>query len=173
MFANVMWASDGSDDADRALPLALGIAHENQAKLHIVHVEETLSSSMVAGPAMCVAEDEIEAKIRRQAVAASTGQAERVTLHLPIGNAGQIAARIADVARRNDVDLIVIGTRGHSALVGAILGSVTQALLHSASCPVLAVPPAMSVSSVDTLDAVTAAPPAGGPRPQPAANIHA
>lgn len=167
MFANVMWASDGSDDADRALPLALRIARENQAKLHFVHVEETLSASMVAGPAVRVGEDEIEANIRRQAVAASTGQAERVTLHLPIGNAGRIAARIAEVARRNDVDLIVIGTRGRSALVGAMLGSVTQALLHTASCPVFAVPPATSVSRVATFDAVTAAPPAGGAHPTP------
>jgi nucleotide-binding universal stress UspA family protein len=47
---------------------------------------------------------------------------------------------VSQVAVANDVDLIVVGTRGHSAVVGAVLGSVTQRLLHVSPCPVLAIP---------------------------------
>ena len=53
-----------------------------------------------------------------------------------------VAKRLANLARDSSADLIVVGTRGRSALVGAIGGSVTQRLLHVAHCPVLAVPPA-------------------------------
>jgi nucleotide-binding universal stress UspA family protein len=49
---------------------------------------------------------------------------------------------IADVARDVGADLIIVGTRGHTPLSGLMLGGVTQRLLHIASCPVLAVPPA-------------------------------
>ena len=37
--------------------------------------------------------------------------------------------------------MIVVGTRGRTALSGLLLGGVTQRLLHIAPCPVLAVPP--------------------------------
>jgi nucleotide-binding universal stress UspA family protein len=37
-------------------------------------------------------------------------------------------------------DLIIVGTRGHTALGGLMLGSVTQRLLHIGKCPVLAIP---------------------------------
>jgi nucleotide-binding universal stress UspA family protein len=49
---------------------------------------------------------------------------------------------IVDVAREVDADLIIVGTRGHTPMVELLLGSVTQRLLHIATCPVLAVPPA-------------------------------
>jgi nucleotide-binding universal stress UspA family protein len=54
-----------------------------------------------------------------------------------VGAAGHV---IADLARERQADVIVVGTRGHTALGGLLLGSVTQRLLHIAPCPVLAVP---------------------------------
>jgi nucleotide-binding universal stress UspA family protein len=36
--------------------------------------------------------------------------------------------------------LLVVGTRGEHALLGTVLGSVTQAVLHHASCPVAVIP---------------------------------
>jgi nucleotide-binding universal stress UspA family protein len=50
----------------------------------------------------------------------------------------------------------VVGTRGHQAVAGLVLGSVMLRLLHVAPCPVLAVPAAEH--STDAVDAE-----AGGP----------
>jgi nucleotide-binding universal stress UspA family protein len=49
---------------------------------------------------------------------------------------------IAGVAGDAKADVIVSGTRGHTAIAGLLLGSVTQRLLHLAHCPVLVIPPA-------------------------------
>jgi nucleotide-binding universal stress UspA family protein len=44
------------------------------------------------------------------------------------------------VAQTHDADAIVVGTRGHTALTGLLVGSVPQRLLHIAPCPVITVP---------------------------------
>lgn len=139
MFTNVMWATDGSAHADRALGYAIPIALREGATLHAVHVVEKFATGRVAGQNARVDEDEIRAKIQRE-VADEPEQIASV-LHMIPGKTGDAAALIAERARELGVDLIVVGTRGHSPLTGAILGSVTQRLLHLAPCPVLAVPP--------------------------------
>jgi nucleotide-binding universal stress UspA family protein len=63
-----------------------------------------------------------------------------VTLRIETGAAPGAAHMIADVARGFGADVVVVGTRGHTAIGGLLLGSVTQRLLHVAPCPVLAVP---------------------------------
>jgi nucleotide-binding universal stress UspA family protein len=42
----------------------------------------------------------------------------------------QPAHEIADIAREAGADLIVVGCRGHTAIPGLVLGTVTQRLPH-------------------------------------------
>ena len=49
------------------------------------------------------------------------------------------AAAIIDYAKRNNVDLIVIGTKGMTGLKHFLLGSVANSIISHAHCPVLAV----------------------------------
>jgi nucleotide-binding universal stress UspA family protein len=139
MFTNVMWATDGSAHADRALGYATQIALQEGATLHAVHAVEKFVTGRVAGQNASLNEDEIAAKIQREV--ADEPEDIASVLHVITGRTGDAAALIAEYAREVQADLIVVGTRGHSPLGGAILGSVTQRLLHIAPCPVLAVPP--------------------------------
>lgn len=50
------------------------------------------------------------------------------------------AASLLDVATQRHATLIVVGTHGRNPMVGAILGSVPQKLLHVSPVPVLVVP---------------------------------
>jgi len=50
------------------------------------------------------------------------------------------AAGILDVANQRGASLIVVGTNGENPILGAILGSVPQKLLHTSRIPVLVVP---------------------------------
>jgi nucleotide-binding universal stress UspA family protein len=52
---------------------------------------------------------------------------------------GQVAQSIVDHASKTRCDLIVIGTRGHTAAANMLLGSIATKVLHIAKTPVLLV----------------------------------
>jgi nucleotide-binding universal stress UspA family protein len=58
----------------------------------------------------------------------------RVSATVREGNAAQVLAEVADGA-----DLLVVGSRGHGGFTEALLGSVSQACVHHAECPVVIV----------------------------------
>jgi nucleotide-binding universal stress UspA family protein len=140
MFTNIVWATDGSEHADRALQFAADIAQRDGAKLHVVHVVEKLPAVKMAGELNThVDEEQLKDKVARQTRQVAAEGNGSVTLHLLTGRSGRIAQRIIDVTTETSGDLIIVGTRGHSPVVGAMVGSVAQDLLHLAPCPVLAV----------------------------------
>jgi nucleotide-binding universal stress UspA family protein len=142
MFTNIICATDGSEHADRALQYAADIAQRDGAALHVVHVVERLPGRKMAGELNTyVNEHEREERVGRQTRQIAAERNVRATLHTAPGRSGHVANRIVDLMTETGGDLIVVGTRGHSAVVGALVGSVAQDLLHLAPCPVLAVPP--------------------------------
>jgi nucleotide-binding universal stress UspA family protein len=140
MFKTIVWATDGSDAADAALPYVQGLAEAEGRKLVVVHSKEVLRGR-AGGYPVYADEDEVLAKIQRQADELRS-QGLDVALRIDTVGAPGAAHVIADAARIAGADVIVVGTRGHTAIGGLLLGSVTQRLLHIATCPVLAVPAA-------------------------------
>ena len=138
MFNTIIWATDGSEAAERALPYAKALAASNQAALVVVHSKEVFAGR-AAGYPVLADEEELVTKIHGQ-VDQARAEGLDATFKLVRGAAPGAAHMIADVAREVDADVIVVGTRGHAPVAGLLLGSVTQRLLHIAPCPVLAVP---------------------------------
>jgi nucleotide-binding universal stress UspA family protein len=140
MFGSVVWATDGSAHADRALDYAKQLVERPDGTLHVVHVVEKLVGARVAGLDAHVNEADIKDKITAQ-VEAATAEGAKVTLQVPAGQSGEIASLIAVSAAAVEGDVIVVGTHGRSAVVGALVGSVAPRLLQVSGRPVLAVPP--------------------------------
>ena len=139
MFNKIIWATDGSEAADAALPQVRELASMNGTEVVVLHCEETFVGPRAYGLDVNVDEEEVLDKINRQAKELE-GEGLKVTTEILHGHSGVAAHAIADAATKDGAELIVVGTRGHTALGGLLLGSVTQRLLQVAPCPVLAVP---------------------------------
>lgn len=149
MFKSIIWATDGSAAADRAMPHVKSIASENNAEVVVMHADQLLMGR--AGGQHAIAdEDDVRTKIEGQAKELrDTGisATERV-VHVAVGESP--AKTIADSAKELEADLIVVGTRGHTHLGGLLLGSITTRLLHISPCPVFVVPTVKGAETSDT-----------------------
>jgi nucleotide-binding universal stress UspA family protein len=150
MSKTVVLGLDGSQDSARAIPYAVEQAGSD-GKIVIIHVRELLIGR-AGGMPLVANEDEIEAAVRRQVEDMNTGGV-RAELQVISAVAGGPAHVIADAATKEHADVIVVGTRGHRQIASMIIGGVTHRLLHLATCPVLAVPPARVGSASASTDA--------------------
>ena len=138
MFDVIVWATDGSANADLALDYVKKLAEGGRSRVVAVHVTELRVGRGAAGP-VHLDEDELQQKIRGQVNDLKQAGIDASLQAYP-ALAGNAAHIMADSAKEAGADLIVVGTRGQGPLKGLLLGSVTQRLLHVAPCPVLAVP---------------------------------
>ena len=138
MFKNILHANDGSNRAFRALELAITIAKENKSDLHMVCVEEI---DYIPEFIEEIREETGTAARRFHTVLqrsrAKAGESH-VKLHTHV-LAGHPVRDIVGLAAELKVDLLVIGSAGHSELYERMLGSRADRLVHLAPCPVLVV----------------------------------
>lgn len=135
----IVLALDGSESAEQATPVAVSLARQSGAKIVIAHVDERIAAKGDM-PSLRADEDEVFKRIEAEAEKISAEGVD-ATVERAVVMLGGPAHAIAEIADEADADMIVVGTRGHSAVSGVLLGSVTLRLLHIAKRPVLAVPP--------------------------------
>lgn len=137
----ILVAVDFSPSSAEALERALDLAADLDAAIHLVHAYDVplveLTPYHFAIPQSVwdgvreAAEAQL-AELRDKLV----GRGVEATPHLAEGPAPEaIVATAGDLG----ADLIVMGTRGHSRLAHALLGSVAERTLRRAHCPVLTV----------------------------------
>lgn len=138
MFTTIILGVDGSAAGRPAVPVAADLARRYGAKIVIVHVDERVAAK--GGVVPIKDEEEIQAELQQLAAELSEQGIETSVETLKVILGGPAHA-IEQLAERIGADLIVVGRRGHSPVVGLLLGSVALRLLGISSRPVLAVPP--------------------------------
>lgn len=137
----IMIAVDGSDLALDAVHHALELVRRGglQATLVLGHVQEeaTLLELATQG-ADAVANASVEAGSHLAASAVALVEAAGVPYETELG-LGPVAATLVDMVERCGCDALFIGARGLGGLRGALLGSVSQQLVHMSPVPVTVV----------------------------------
>ena len=138
----ILWATDLSPASDRAWGYALKLADMLSAEVSMLHVvseaEVAVPHDMQGRPPagwlgryLEPLDRELERR-QHQAEALGLSARRKVTI-------GTAAEAIAAEAQAAQTDLIVMGTHGRTGLSHILLGSVAEAVIRTAPCPVLAV----------------------------------
>ncbi|MBK8697116.1 MAG: universal stress protein [Deltaproteobacteria bacterium] len=124
-----------------ALTLAMRFAEAHRhAPLQIAHVvPDTSTSGRAAVTERHTAALEEASKKLEEFVASRVGERPlEFKLHVRIGD---VVQNVFQLALDYDVELIVVGTHGHSAVSRLAFGSVAQKIVEAARCPVLIAAP--------------------------------
>lgn len=137
MYQHILLATDLAPDTDIVAERAAALAAAG-TRLSLVHVIEPLA--MAYGAEMPLDLATLQEEITRQASTRLNALAKR--LDIPHDRVvlchGVIEKEILRVAQDAQADLIVLGSHSRRGLA-VLLGSTAQAVLHHASCDVLAV----------------------------------
>jgi nucleotide-binding universal stress UspA family protein len=132
----ILVATDGSDTGRYALEEAVELAAASGAALTVVYVRH--APLPVLGEPVYQRSLSVELAHANEALAIAKGLAHTAGVEAEAEVLeGDPAKLIVELARLRDVDLIVVGSRGLGAMRGALLGSVSRAVLQHADRPVL------------------------------------
>lgn len=132
----ILHATDFSESSRPAFELACALARDYSAALVVTHVVPPTQVYAPDGIAIpFVAEDAADAHAKLVRLRPSDGKLE-IEYRLLEGDPAEI---ILKLAKSTSADLIVMGTHGSTGLTRLLVGSVAEAVLRRAHCPVLTV----------------------------------
>jgi len=139
MFKRILVAYDGSEGAQAALTMGIGLAKSPRTELYSISVEEHLPRYAATIGEVEDAREQIDEHFRAVTKQARDSAAlQGVDLESVVRQGHELQA-ILDFARQRRCDLLLLGSQGHSRVFERVIGSTSLSLIRLASCSVLIV----------------------------------
>jgi nucleotide-binding universal stress UspA family protein len=133
----VLWATDGSEDAELATTTAVGLAKLTASELHVVHVGPAVPEHFEPTDVEPVRmEQEARRTLDEQVKKVENLGGAVAQSHLRMGKA---AEEVVGLAEEIGAGLIAVGSRGRGRIRRALMGSVSDSVVRHAHCPVMVV----------------------------------
>jgi len=147
MIGKILYPTDFSKYSLAALPLATDLAKRYHAEIHVLHAVDTPCEFLMEDGGVGPLVTSYPTDVDQLKTSAEQRLGEFVREHLADLEAsakqvvvvGQAFAEIVRYAGAQHIDLIVLGTHGHSALASMLLGNVAEKVVRKAPCAVLTV----------------------------------
>jgi nucleotide-binding universal stress UspA family protein len=140
----ILVATDFGEASDVALRYGRTLAKHFGADLHVLHVAQNAYLNAVGSDAYVAIspgiQDEVEAEAKKrmdELVIDSDKSGPPTTAVVETSTSAVFT--ILEYAKRNRIDLIVMGTHGRGPMAHLLMGSVAERVVRLAPCPVLTV----------------------------------
>ena len=139
---NILCPVDFSDHSQYALRQAEQLAREYDAELHLIYVEDI-------GPPGVGYTTERELEKSKHLLESISCDTTDLAIHRKL-LLGDPADEICEYASANQIELIVIATHGRTGIKRVVMGSVAEAVVRRAACPVMTVRIPLEVDVLQT-----------------------
>lgn len=143
MFKKILCPVDFSQFTQDVINYALDLAEKYGAELHVMHVVPNMTYftpyESFLTPENLVAiekniQDEVEKKFTKLLKHDTVPTRKAIRTGVPF-------VEIIDYAKTESIDLIVMGTHGHSAIEHILIGNVAEKVVRKSPCPVMTIRP--------------------------------
>lgn len=141
----ILVPTDFSKEAANALLYAAGLATDEHARIILLHVWDIDYPAIdVAVPENYISTQqhdlELNAIIRMKPLCHKISSEYAVSCD-QLNRQGNLVKVISKVVKEENIDLVIMGTKGASGLKEILTGTNTVRVLQKSDCPVLAIPP--------------------------------
>ena len=138
MFRKILVAADGSEPSERAVGYAVELAKKGNSKLIILSVIPSILLPILHRKTFVEDVKEKYQNVLNNTLLRVRRESPELRIESLLEE-GRPSATIVDVAEREDVGMIVMGSRGIGGVKGWILGSTSRIVAESCMKPVLIV----------------------------------
>ena len=147
---NILVATDFTPESEKALAYARALAHQFASRITLAHVVDVsaAASSDIAVAGLPLSEmrydstENMERKLNELGIEGITARGKTLESYNPAG-------AVVKLSEEMDADLVIVGTHSRHGLSKLILGSCSEEIVRSATCPVLVVGPQVTGEARD------------------------
>lgn len=142
MFEKILVATDGSKHSEKAARIGIEVARQSGGKITAIYVADTSKMSHLPDDMLLFSIRDLLVKEGNEATAEVEAMSRDAGVPMDkfVAEGGSPADEILSYAKKNGMDLIVIGSVGRTGLDRFLLGSVAEKVVRNSSVPVLTVP---------------------------------
>ena len=138
LYKSILVAVDGSKEAEYAFRKSLDVAYRNQgSQLNIVNIIDTRYFGAFDKAVAEEVKEQSQQILDRYKARAVAARVENVNIIIEYGSPKTVITK--EIAKLVKADLIMCGATGHTPVERYLIGSVSQAIVRSATCDVLVV----------------------------------
>jgi nucleotide-binding universal stress UspA family protein len=142
MFKKILVPIDGSEESQKALQMAISLAKKFESKVKLLYVVALNPHEFADRPTVSVElSEQWVGELKKQGTHVLDKLRQDFSLndleYATLIEQGNPAVEICKVAKDDNIDLIVMGSRGLGSIGSMILGSVSNKVIQLAECPVL------------------------------------